>query len=224
MTKNNEEPSELIEKCDLCKKELNITKITFYGYNADNEPYNIIICDSCNSGFIAQINSSEPFPTNSLTGARCCHCNGKKSGKWITWQGKVRENNQSIRSILIFCSVICKNKHLRKLQILCGSCDLEMNPKTRLMCDACKSKYYCSPECQKKHWPNHKKGCKQEQVERKYDPDSEEAKYTCCLCFKRSTKEMNHCARCKKYRYCSSECQKKDWPAHKKICMKIEEQ
>ena len=39
----------------------------------------------------------------------------------------------------------------------CSSCNKE---KCTLQCDACKTEYYCSKECQLKDWPNHKDTCK----------------------------------------------------------------
>ena len=41
----------------------------------------------------------------------------------------------------------------------CSSCDKE---KCTLTCSTCKNDYYCSKECQAKHWPTHKATCKKE--------------------------------------------------------------
>ncbi len=45
-------------------------------------------------------------------------------------------------------------KHLKKSCAFCG----ESNKLTR--CKNCKRGYYCSVDCQKKHWPTHKVNCK----------------------------------------------------------------
>lgn len=39
----------------------------------------------------------------------------------------------------------------------------------------------------------------------------------CCVCGLRNTK-LKCCEACKSVLYCSEECQKKDWPDHKKMC------
>lgn len=48
------------------------------------------------------------------------------------------------------------------------------------------------------------------------------SKKQCCnVCFKQSTKlkSCNGCKEKSKVRYCGKECQKKDWPNHKKVCL-----
>lgn len=37
-----------------------------------------------------------------------------------------------------------------------------------------------------------------------------------CVCFQ--LREFNICGRCQVARYCGSQCQQKDWSAHKKHC------
>lgn len=43
---------------------------------------------------------------------------------------------------------------------MCGNPDCEVYSNRMKKCSVCESKRYCSTECQKKHWKEHKKVCK----------------------------------------------------------------
>jgi hypothetical protein len=90
----------------------------------------------------------------------------------------------------------------------CTNCD-EYNfgrEAERLDCSRCNTACYCNVECQKAHWPEHKKACKL---------------VTCQHCEKLETmKSFSKCARCQQVFYCGSDCQVADWPNHKKNCKK----
>jgi hypothetical protein len=74
----------------------------------------------------------------------------------------------------------------------------------RLDCSRCNIASYCNTECQKAHWPEHKKACKL---------------VTCQHCEKlETTKWFSKCARCQQVFYCGKDCQLADWPNHKKDC------
>jgi hypothetical protein len=76
----------------------------------------------------------------------------------------------------------------------------------RLDCSRCNTASYCNTECQKAHWPIHKKACKL---------------ITCHRCEKlETTKWFSKCARCQQVFYCGRDCQLADWPNHKKDCKK----
>jgi hypothetical protein len=76
----------------------------------------------------------------------------------------------------------------------------------RLDCSRCNTASYCNAECQKAHWPEHKKACKL---------------VTCQHCEKlETTKLFSKCARCQQVFYCGRDCQVADWPNHKKDCKK----
>ena len=45
-------------------------------------------------------------------------------------------------------------------------------------------------------------------------------KFLCAVCKKDADKS---CGECKNAHYCSAECQKKDWPTHKKLCPLLKE-
>ncbi|KAF9066737.1 hypothetical protein BDP27DRAFT_985080 [Rhodocollybia butyracea] len=49
------------------------------------------------------------------------------------------------------------------------------------------------------------------------DPNSRR----CWLCRGKGKPKLQECAQCQKVRYCGSECQKKDWPVHRKKCKKV---
>ena len=44
--------------------------------------------------------------------------------------------------------------------IICGGCKNMEKDVQYKVCNRCKSVYYCSRKCQKKHWKNHKKECR----------------------------------------------------------------
>ena len=49
---------------------------------------------------------------------------------------------------------------------VCASCGIAEIDEIKLKtCAACKSLRYCSVECQKKHWPHHKRACKKRMAE-----------------------------------------------------------
>lgn len=48
--------------------------------------------------------------------------------------------------------------------------------------------------------------------------------YTCSYCGDTGTKKLQRCSRCQKAHYCSTECQKAAWPAHKKECVRAEKE
>lgn len=46
--------------------------------------------------------------------------------------------------------------------------------------------------------------------------------HVCAYCNKSSAEKLQLCARCKQVAFCSKECQKASWPAHKKVCVAVE--
>lgn len=105
------------------------------------------------------------------------------------------------------------------------------------VCQGCLQIRYCTVECQKLDWGNHKSFCLSHRYDKKEEkkntvasvyPEEEkntvanvehnnESKYTCFFC-KNKCSNIKVCGNCKKVRYCSVGCQKKDWENHKSKC------
>ena len=81
----------------------------------------------------------------------------------------------STRGVLItsaHCSLECNEKYRREMQVhtddnikftakcTCGK-EMETLNKDHKKCARCKTKLYCSRECQVQDWPSHKKECKE---------------------------------------------------------------
>lgn len=116
-------------------------------------------------------------------------------------------------------------------------------------CSLCKTTYYCSEQCQKHDWPNHKQTEWQCSICLGYDATARttlpcghcfhetciqqwqrKGSLTCPYCRKpykqptcaycdKSSTDLKRCGRCKKTYYCSAECQRKDWEKHKLSCI-----
>merc|ERR1740115_587846 len=89
-------------------------------------------------------------------------------------------------------------------------------------CGRCKSISYCSKECQHLHWKVHKAACltrKEQKISRVVARKTTVKDCTFCKRTKKAgEKSFSSCARCRAVRYCSSECQQKDWGTHKVAC------
>ena len=76
-------------------------------------------------------------------------------------------------------------------------------------CGACDKVQYCSKECQRAHWNEHKSNCKQSSTV----PTATQT--SCAQCKKQCI--CTPCS-CRSVFYCSAECQRLDWPLHKDKC------
>ena len=53
--------------------------------------------------------------------------------------------------------------------------------------------------------------------------DCEDSDIECARCLKRGSRtELRRCAGCKSFSYCSKDCQRSDWPSHKRVCKSVQ--
>jgi hypothetical protein len=120
-------------------------------------------------------------------------------------------------------------------------CDMchKTGPKNAFKaCSRCKTRLYCSPQCQKADWKkSHKKYCESMREQAKVDkgafkmasqsaPEPEPApepaaSIPCCRCcgdLETASQALLRCAACKGVQYCGRACQKTDWKRHKLEC------
>lgn len=116
----------------------------------------------------------------------------------------------------------------------CSACRKKKGPGvTMRTCSACKLAKYCCKECQRADWPHHKLIC---ELSKTYGikilDDTEGAAAVssvmmhpssptvprCYACHSEYA-SMLRCSACKHAHYCDAECQRRDWPAHKAVCM-----
>ena len=158
-----------------------------------------------------------PNCNQSLLGPGCLECGNRPKN------GVFTKRCMSDGLVSYYCSVPCEIKSRKNCTFICFNCDniiKESGEKKKMfVCASCRKARYCSKECQIAHWSNHKKICKEIVEERKYPLFTENAKFTCGLCFKKSVKPFERCSGCKIIYYCSAKCQKEDWKkGHKKEC------
>jgi tetratricopeptide (TPR) repeat protein len=89
--------------------------------------------------------------------------------------------------------------------IKCSRCG---NPDTTSVCSGCHVQSYCSRECQKADWSEHKKTC---------EAPSSSLLVTCQNCYT-SLKTLRVCSKCKNSYYCSRKCQLQHFSQHKPTC------
>ena len=93
-------------------------------------------------------------------------------------------------------------------------------------CSGCNLSYYCSKECQKSDWKDHKPECKRKQnTEDKINELSQvfvqvqmNQITNCSKCAKKLDASMITCPSCKSVGYCSRECQVSHMSDHQRHC------
>ena len=92
-------------------------------------------------------------------------------------------------------------------------------------CGACSKAWYCSQECQRSDWKEHKKVCKplnEANPATSTEQDKSNSAFlptamTKCGGCERESSSLRPCP-CHKIAYCSTACQRMDWTRHKKDC------
>ena len=161
---------------------------------------------------------------------------------------KVKRRQILLDAVHYACALFASQDFMYKydegVPLKCLFCDKAICDDAQT-CSACRLAPYCSPECQREHWPCHKdqcglltefKGWIAEQA-----PKAKQSVFADQICFGCGTvrgpalhvagahgrwpsqvvneKTMSRCARCKQTSYCSKECQVKHWKAgHKEEC------
>jgi hypothetical protein len=133
----------------------------------------------------------------------------------------------------------------RRAQFMGRACHACFKTEANMLkCGLCLKAYYCTKECQKSHWRQHKATCDRGGGEppgsassaadsalphaTQHDDASVNAPASgwagaCHFCAKSEVQvadRLKRCDRCRSVAYCSVECQRSDWKAHKKECAK----
>lgn len=111
----------------------------------------------------------------------------------------------------------CGNRTCRKIH---GRPDAHgQMVRLTIKCKDCLSEYYCSPTCRIQAQPSHQPDCLRHQRDRAERRERKAKKVACDTCHQKfPVQKMKKCSRCRTATYCSTECQKMDWEAHKRQC------
>jgi len=74
-------------------------------------------------------------------------------------------------------------KETRHTFRVCLYCEVSQSEKSLFICSGCKSARYCSADCQKKDWKNHKSGCKTAQAKQQERATNTEFQNNPLYCF-----------------------------------------
>lgn len=136
------------DTCKCCKKEINngdlvFSKVFLYGCSASKSELHYSICTfhgTCGLLFEEK-------------GTRLV---GEK-GLWYSFPNKTKKKEYDLLKVLSKYYYGIRNHPPLDMCICCGASAINRPMKS---CGKCLTVMYCNEECQNKHWPEHKTGCK----------------------------------------------------------------
>jgi hypothetical protein len=142
---------DIILPCSNCDTNLNFGKedLIVFRFSLDEKKRMFVICLPCLK--IAKI----PEPD-------CYFCGKKGNGDYNFHVDFINLNH---RTTTACCSLECFKKakdeafSIEKLKMKKKCCGCQEIKEDMLRCGGCHMKFYCSKECQKKDWVNHKPFC-----------------------------------------------------------------
>ena len=138
--------------------------------------------------------------------------------QWTQNKGetKSKHNPTEVGRDSVVCEKDATYEATKSSAEVCPVCGLSCKLK---FCQRCLKQKYCSTQCQKMDWKNHKNDCKTHEKESK--PEDKEKQNSqplaiCAFCKKGNTSLA--CSGCKAIYYCSKSCSDLDWARHNLSC------
>lgn len=163
----------MVNYCSYCHQPGAKNGIIYANHNKEIKKK--LLCESCenkaaNREDICCLNCGEVMlkrvykPINFISDRGTCYsvpatgCERHERGYSFPYSSIEIKDTLSISHMT--CSELCRNAHIKKAKIkIQMACPICGTPAVLQKCGKCKSAKYCSRECQRKDWPNHKKIC-----------------------------------------------------------------